>query len=213
MKFPATGGKDFAIADAGNHIAICNAVIDLGLQPGSAAYPEPKHQVYLRFELPTERVSYEKDGQKIEGPMSIGRTMTASMHEKATLRKMVESWFGKPFPSDEAAADFDFIKLLGKRLLLNITHKDASNGRTYANIVNASPLPKGMSSSEPQHNPLLYFSLDKPDTATLEKLPEWLRNKIAARLPDDDEGVKATVERKADAAKAFEAEFNDDIPF
>lgn len=56
MKFPAKPSSDFEVAPAGNHVAICNAVVDLGLQPGSKMYPDPKHQVYIRFELPLERV-------------------------------------------------------------------------------------------------------------------------------------------------------------
>lgn len=210
MKFPAKGGGDFAIAPAGNHVGICNAIVDLGLQPGSAQYPDPKHQVYLRFELPQERVSYVKDGETVEGPMSIGRTFTASMHEKASLRKFVEAWFGKAFPSDERAADFEFRTLLGRRCLLNVTHKEG-NGKIYANIVNATPLPKGMTSTEPQHNPSLYFSLDERDPAP-DGLPEWLLNKIRARLPDDAKGFETSVAEKAEA-QAARAEFDDDIPF
>src|SRR5687768_6847948 len=107
MKFPAKASVDFAAVPAGNHVAICNAVVDLGMQPGSGMYPDPKHQVYVRFELPTERVKYVKDGNEVEGPMSIGKTFTASMSEKANLRKFIESWFSKKFQNDNAASDFD----------------------------------------------------------------------------------------------------------
>jgi len=208
MKFPAKATSDFAIAPAGNHVGICNAVVDLGMQRGSAMYPNPKRQVYIRFELPSERVKYQKDGHEIEGPMSIGTTMTASMSEKANLRKLIESWFGKKFPHDNAAADVDLKTLLGRRCLLNVTHTEKGQ-KVYANIGAATPLPKGMVSAEPQHNPSLYFSLDEPDNATFEALPEWLRKKVQERLPEDDD----TANERKDEAMAGAAEFDDDIPF
>lgn len=180
MKFPVKHTADFAIVPAGNHVAICNAVVDLGLQPGSRQYPDPKPQVYLRFELPQEQIEYTRDGEKITGPMSIGRTFTASMSAKANLRRFAESWRGRPF-TDEQAEDFDFQRLLGQRCLLNVTHTDRE-GKTYANIATATPLPKGMASTEPQHNTSLYYTLDTPDSRAYSALPEWLRKKIAARI-------------------------------
>lgn len=205
MKFPAKASADFEIAPAGNHVAICNAIVDLGLQPGSGMYPDPKHQVYLRFELPTELTTYQKDGQPVTGPMSIGRSFTASMSEKANLRKFVESWFGKKFPTDEAASDFDMKNVLGRKCLLNVTHAEKS-GKTYANINNATPIPKGMSTDYPQHNPSLFFSLDEPDQRTFDALPKWLKEKVEGRL--EESKVKPQ-----SAEEAADEEFDSSIPF
>lgn len=206
MKFPAKASVDFEVVPSGNHVAICNAIVDLGLQPGSGMYPDPKHQVYIRFELPTERVRYQKDGKEIEGPMSIGRTMTASMSEKANLRKFIESWFGKKFPSDDVAADFDLGKLLGCKCLLNVTHTEKGQ-KVYANIANATPIPKGMTADYPQHNISLYFSLDEPDDNAFNALPEWLRKKISERLDED-----ASTDKDTDA-RAAAGDFDENIPF
>lgn len=202
MKFPVKTTANFGIVPAGNHVAICNAVVDLGVQPGSGIYPDPKHQVYIRFELPTERVKYQRDGVDVEGPMSIGRTFTASMSEKANLRKFIESWFGKKFTSDDAAADFDHSKLLGRFCLLNVTHTEKGQN-VYANISNATPIPKGMSAEYPQHNQSLCYSLDEPDLETFNALPEWLQKKINDRVIDEPAPAHAGVDE----------EFNDDIPF
>ena len=202
MKFPArSGSADFEIAPAGNHVAICTGVIDLGLQPGSAMYPKPKHQVYIRFELPDETITYTKDGKEQSGPMSIGRTFTASMNEKANLRQFIEGWFGKKFPSDEAAEDFDFAKLLGKRCLLNVTHTEKGE-KTYANIGAATPLPKSMPSEQKQHNPSLFFSLSEPDPKAFSTLPEWLQKKINGRISEEPEP----------AQPAAVADFDDEWP-
>lgn len=207
MKFPAKGGEDFAPVQSGNHVGICNAVVDLGVQPGSGQYPDPKHQVYIRFELPTERIKYQKDGKEIEGPMSIGRTFTASMSTKANLRKFVESWRGASF-TDAQAEDFDFRKLIGQRCLLNVTHR-VSNEKVYANIANATPLPRGMTSTQPQHNPSLFYDLATPDQAAFELLPEWLRKKISERLEQEqhetDPGYSAEDSQREP--------IDDDIPF
>jgi hypothetical protein len=181
MKFEAKGGTDFPPVPAGNHVAICRMIVDLGIQPGSGQYPEPKHQVYLGFELPTERIKYEKDGQKKEGPMSIGRTFTASMSVKANLRKFIEGWVGKQFSSDERAATFDIFQLLDKKCLLNVSHKDKDD-RTYANIAGASPIPKGMKADFKRENALIGFDLETPDEEMFNILPEWLGEKINKRL-------------------------------
>lgn len=207
MKLPAKASTDFEIVPARNHIAICNAVVDLGLQPGSGMYPEPKRKIYLRFELPTERITYKKDGVETEGPMSIGSSFTASMSEKANLRKLIESWFGKKFPSDDAAADFDLCNLLGRKCLLNVTHSE-KGGKTYANIKDATPIPKGMVADQKQYNESLYYSLDDHNQQIFMALPEWLRKKIEGRLqePESEPAGKYAPEPPP-------SDFDDDIPF
>lgn len=212
MKYPAKATADFAICPSGNHVAICNAVVDLGMQPGSGMYPDPKHQVYVRFELPTEQITYTKDGNEITGPMSIGRTFTASMSEKANLRKFIESWFGKKFPTDDAAADFDCALLLGKKCLVNVTHTEKEQ-KTYANIANATPIPKGMPAEFAQQNPSLCFDLSAPDDAAFSKLPEWLQKKIQERLSDDKETATKSAQDEYLGSSASGAPFDDDIPF
>ena len=64
----SNGGGDFKRAPAGSHIAVCNLVADCGMQPGSAQYPNPKRKIYIRFEIPAERVEFEKNGKPVEGP-------------------------------------------------------------------------------------------------------------------------------------------------
>lgn len=215
MKFPAKSGVEFAICPAGNHVAICNAVVDLGMQPGSGMYPDPKHQVYIRFELPQEQIKYTKDGVEITGPMSIGKTFTASMSEKANLRKFIESWFSKKFPTDAAAADFDHATLLGRKCMLNVTHTEKGE-KTYANIANAAPLPKGMTVEATQHNPSLFFDLSAGDqTEVFNRLPDWLQKKINERLEDQPKNGKPSgdVESEYLGGAGGGLDPNDDIPF
>lgn len=174
----SNGGGDFKRAPAGSHIAVCNLVADCGIQPGSQAFPSPKRKLYIRFEIPAERVEYEKDGKQVEGPLTIGSFYTASMNEKATLRKHLEGWRGKKFGDDEAAA-FDVSALLGKACMLSVVESE-SGGKTYANIAGIGSMPRGVPSPKAE-NPLLYFDAESsPDD--LDSLPKWLREKIEAQL-------------------------------
>lgn len=198
MKFPAKGGDgDFKRAPAGSHLAVCNMVADVGLQPGSRMYPSPKHKIYVRFEIPAERVEYEKDGKKMEGPITIGTYYTASMSEKATLRKHLEGWRSRKF-TDQEAEDFDVSAILGKACMLNVVEND-QDGKTYSNIASIVAIPKGIPAPQAE-NPLLYYAPD--DEAKFDRLPEWLQKKIAEQLEPKE------------ASKAPPAEeFSDDIPF
>ena len=208
MKFKATGGgEDFKRCPAGSHLAVCNMVADVGLQPGSRMYPNPKHKIYVRFEVPAERVEYEKDGKKIEGPITIGTYYTASMSEKATLRKHLEGWRGKKF-TDAEAEDFDVSAILGKACMLSVVETE-SDGKTYSNIANIGAVPKGLPPMQAE-NPLLYYAAD--DEKQFDKLPEWLQKKIVEQL-------KVTTKEGADdaAAKQYASQhdsFDDQgIPF
>lgn len=201
LKYPVNGGGgDFKRLAAGSHIAVCNLVCDVGLQPGSQAFPKPKRKVYIRFEVPAERVEYDKDGVTHEGPQTIGSFFTASMNEKSILRKALEGWRGRAF-SDAEAADFDVAAILGKACMLSVV-EDSFNGKTYSNIASISALPKGTPAPTAE-NPLLFYSDDKRDQ--YDALPKWLREKIDGQL--EPEAPKAK-------AQANETGFHDDdIPF
>jgi hypothetical protein len=179
LTFPVGGGGgDFKRAPSGSHIAVCNMVADCGMQPGSAQFPAPKRKVYLRFEIPDERVEYEKDGRKMEGPLTIGKFYTASMNEKATLRKHLEGWRGKAF-TDEEAGKFDVAKLLGVACMLSVVEEER-DGKTYSNISGIGKLPKGFPPPVAE-NDLLYFD-DTSSQEEYEALPPWLREKIDKQI-------------------------------
>jgi hypothetical protein len=191
---------DFAGLASGTYAAVCDIVADLGLQPGSGMYPEPKQQVYIRFEIPSERVEYQKDGKRVEGPAVIGNTYTASMNEKANLRKILQAWRGKVF-SDEEAEAFDISAILGKACLLTVVENQKGD-KTYSNIGSVGPLLKGMSAPRVEMTPILYCE-DSPHD--FGKLPEWLRKKIEGQL-------KKKVESRNDRQDTAEIT-DDDIPF
>lgn len=171
------GGGDFKSCPSGSHIAVCNLVADLGLQPGSQAYPDPKHKVYIRFEIADERVQYERDGKKFDLPVVIGQAFTASMHEKANLRKQLEGWRGRKFTDDEAEV-FDVSAILGKPCMLNVVENRVGE-KIYSNIASISPVPRSVQAPNAE-NALLYYADESKDC--FESLPEWLREKITNQV-------------------------------
>lgn len=203
------GGGDFKSVPSGSHIAVCNLVADLGLQPGSAAYPAPKHKVYVRFEVAAERVEYEKDGKKIDGPVVIGSFFTASMHEKATLRARLEGWRGRKFTDDEAA-NFDVSTILGKPCMLTVV-ENVVGDKVYTNIASISPLPKGVSAPT-NENDLLYYAED--DTQQFKALPDWIREKITNQIKQKAESATGTYADRSDKYDYSDVGItDDDIPF
>lgn len=209
LKFKVSGGGgDFKTLPAGSHIAICNMVVDLGLQPGSGMYPDPKQKIYVRFEVPTERVEYERDGKKYDGPGVIGNFFTASMHEKANLRKQLEGWRGRKF-SDEEAENFDVSSILGKACMLSVV-ENVKGDKVYANIASIGALPKGIPTPKPE-NDLLYFAAD--DRQHLDKLPEWIREKIAGQIKPQSSHATGVYAATANYHDSDPGITDDDIPF
>lgn len=211
LKMKNSGGGDFQRAPTGTTLGICYGVIDIGLQQTSyQGLVNVKPQVILLFELCNELMD---DGR----PFGVSKVYTASMNEKAILRKDITGWRGKAM-SDEEADEFNLTSVLGKPCLLNIT-ESVKGDRTYTNIAGISPVMRGMTVPKP-HNALVVYDMDDPDPAVLEKLPEWIKKKIAASQNDTQQGSYGYKESKHDAAydisdkvPGFEDDDLDKIPF
>lgn len=216
IKASAKAGKDFDPVPAGVHFAICTMVVDLGLQPGSGKYPRPKHQVYLKFEIPDVKVQWEKSGEKHEGNAMIGRKFGLSLSDKSHLKPFLVSWRGKPFTSQELES-FDITSVIGKVCQLNVVHEGKSDGsgKVYANISNAFPLIKEQLAAlrldpdraQPSQELLVYTPLAH-DQKMWERLPEWMQKAIDERV----EEAPAAEDTSQAPTKGAE-DFSDDIPF
>jgi hypothetical protein len=75
-------------------------------------------------------------------PFLVRRRYTCSLHEKATLRRDLESWRGRAF-TDKELQSFDLETLLSVGCLINVIH-EARNGSMFANVASVMRLPKGM---------------------------------------------------------------------
>ena len=203
-----TGGKDFKKVPAGCHFAICNMVVDLGIQETTfKQQAKQQHQVYIRWEVPDERVTYEKDGKEIEGPCSIGATYTLSLSEKANLRKVLENWRGQPFTAAELKG-FDITRIAGTCCQIMVQHKTAGD-KTYANITGVMGLSKDQRERARHAKSevgVLIFSLDEPDEETFERLPNWIKEKLQNRI------LPPSVRTANAQAPAGDFD-DDDIPF
>lgn len=137
MAFVVKAGesKDFTPAPPGVHQGVCVDVIDKGvLEVVYGGKTKKQHKVTLAWQIDEAR----EDGKRFV----VYKRYTASLHEKATLRKDLESWRGKPFTREEEMG-FDVESIIGANAQLNIQH-NVSGDKTYANVVAIMPLGRGM---------------------------------------------------------------------
>lgn len=192
---------------AGAYAAVCDMVVDLGVQPSPGGQFAPKRTVVLRFQIPEIRVEITKDGETKSLPAVISRTVGLSLNEKSTLYALLTSWRGKQFTPDELKA-FDLGKIAGKPAFINITHS-VKGDRTYANLTSIMPLPKSIPAPVLEGEPLVY-STDASDPVIFDKLPEWMQLKIAGRIIEAPKAAPKAAPAAAPAATDFA---DDDLAF
>jgi hypothetical protein len=118
--------KEFEHPEDGQYLGVIADVIDLG-------------EVETGFGIkPRVRIVYLLDQNDSEGnPFRVVATYTASLHEKANLRKTLKQILGA-----DVSGQFDLEELLGinNQLVVTTTEKD---DKTYTNIVAILKAPKG----------------------------------------------------------------------
>lgn len=207
-----TGGPSIEPTAAGNHHAVCYAVVDLGTQAGGNYGPKPK--VLFSWELPFERGKFTKDGHEVDLPRVVSETYTLSLAESANLRAMLKGWRGRDFTPEELKA-FDLKKVLMANCMLNVIHNKGTGknaNKTYANVAGVSPLAKGMTARKPE-NPILFFSFaEHPKGAAVlpDHMPEWIVKMVKqADEWTDSPPASATKDTGAGSSKGPD----DDVPF
>lgn len=120
------------VAPEGLHPAVCADVQDLGLV--QTAYGA-KHKARIVWQLDVET----DDGRRAE----VARVYTLSLHERAALRKDLESWRGRAFTAAELNG-FDVEKLIGVNCQVQVAQRLSDDGTTYANVVAVLPPSKGV---------------------------------------------------------------------
>lgn len=185
-----SGGGNFKRVPQGVYIGRCYSLIDLGTQHTTGQYGDKEqHKIRLSWELfgedeaTGEPLTIDVDGVMM--PLTISKSYTVSLHEKANLRKELAAWRGKDFTDEEAKA-FDVSKLIGAYCMVNVTISE-TNGKTYSNVAGLTPIPSALKNAKPApvHENVL-FDLDKPDMKVfatfheklqeaIKKSPEWAR--------------------------------------
>ncbi len=174
LTMPANDGVEFELCPQGNHLAVCSHVIDLGTQKSTYEGKEKlQHKIWIGWETPGE---LREDGTRF----LIGKRYTFSSHEKAILRKDLESWRNKRFvDSDFGPGGFEITNILGAACLLSVVH--SAGEKVYANITGVGSLPKGTERPE-LVGPKVHLSLDPDEfsVTVFDALPEWMQKTIAA---------------------------------
>lgn len=166
-----SGGGSFSILAEGTYTATCYMLVDLGLQHNER-YGNSSRKVLIGWEIADEYV--EVDGKK--EPRIFSTRYTASLNEKAILRRDLAAWRGRDFTEAELE-EFNLCNILDAPCLINIIHKEGGNGKTYANLASIMKLPKGMPAPVATL-PKVVYDIDENDPADVEKLPEWIATTI-----------------------------------
>lgn len=182
----AGGGGGFTKSDAppaGNRLAVCAAVIDLGTHEQGAFQGAPRppvRQLFIVWELP----KCLKAGTNRNH--LIAERYNLSFHEKASLRKMLESWRGQPYRD---GSDIDVSKVAGRPCFLNIAH-DEKGDRVYPKIKAVAPLPDEVQAPALTVNggaPLVWFIGCDAPVPTDDWLPWCYGQKVADMIQDSPE--------------------------
>ncbi len=171
-----SGAAAFTPCPPGSYLARCSRIIDLGTQATDyQGQTKSARKVLISFAVLDDEVRRD-DGE----PYLLSKRYTASLHEKAGLRKDLASWRGRDFTAEELQG-FDLRDILGKSAFISVIHT-AKGDRTFANLAGLMKPPKGMADRFPLDEPLLYWSMSdpQPDWSAFEMLHAKLQEQIQA---------------------------------
>ena len=175
------GNTEFEQCPAGSFAARCYQIIDLGHQTiewqGTA-------KVVPKVRITWELNELMKDGR----PFSISKEYTASIGEKANLRKDLEAWRNRKFTAQELA-NFSLENVLGAPCMIGVVHVPSKDGtKTYANLGSIMALPKGMECPE-LVNPAVKFDIGTFDQKVFESLSNYVQKKILMSKELEETGI------------------------
>lgn len=220
MSFFVEDKGNFESTPPGSHLARCYRIVDLGTQKseylGQVKY---LHKIMLGWEIFAEKDDgtplLMRDGR----PFAIFKNYTMSWSDKATLRKDLQSWRGKPF-SQEEMRRFDLKTILGVHCMLNVIERQGADGKTYVNVDSITPVPQVIRKAGLPDgvNKLELFNLSEPNMEMFEGFSEHLKKKIESspewqKLTGNKPAAEATQKAQAAQAPAMDDAEEDDIPF
>lgn len=195
-------GGDFKGLEDGNYVAVCDQVVLLGYHRDEwKGKPKINEKVYIRWQVPSERVKWGKDGEEKEGPAIIGETLNISMFPLSNLRKFLEGWRGKVF-TDEEQEKFDIKTIIGKACMIQVLREE---GKTRSHVKSVATLPKGMTPPAVE-GPTLFFDIDDYTEAQINALRPWQKEMIEG-------GVDMNAADPGGIIESMASDNYDDIPF
>ena len=144
MAIIVKGDSSYEVCPTGMQPAVCSAIHDFGEQP-RGRWQGTRHVLGLIFELAARQTEGEFAGKRFLRSM----TPTASLGDRANLRRDLESWRGRAFTAKELEL-FNVRTIVGKNCTLNLVEKPTSNGRTCVVIANVLPPTKGQEKLVPE---------------------------------------------------------------
>ena len=208
----ADEGSSFIPVPPGMHLARCYRIIDLGTQE-STYMGNVKHvpRVLFQFEVHSE----DADGKALVTsngePMTVSKTFTLSLAEKATMRRDLQTWRGKEFTKEELRG-FELKNVLGQWAMITVAENE-SNGKTYTNIANINPVPATIKKNglPDGKNDLKLFSIEDADLSLFETFSDYLKDKIR-KSPEWDR-LHGGPSVGSPAPSASFDDLADDLPF
>jgi hypothetical protein len=208
----AEEGSSFIPVPPGMHLARCYRIIDLGTQE-STYMGNIKHvpRVLFQFEVHSE----DSQGQPLltssGEPMTVAKTFTLSLAEKATMRRDLQTWRGKEFTKEELRG-FELKNVLGQWAMITVAENE-SNGKTYTNIANINPVPATIKKNGlPEgKNELKLFSIEDADLDLFETFSDYLKDRI--RKSPEWERLHGSPSVGNSASSANFDDIADDLPF
>ncbi|MET4294743.1 hypothetical protein ABIB06_006576 [Bradyrhizobium sp. LB8.2] len=204
----------FQLAPIGQHKAILYGLIDVGTQDTKNMKGEDvkQRQIYAQLEL------HGKNAPLIDGkPPVFSKRLTFSMHEKATLRAIIEAITNTTHSGNVYGDGIDILPAVGGACLLQLAESkkpDGSEGRKIQAVMPVDP-----DAPKPERvNPLRTFNLDAFDQTIFEGLPQYMRELIA-KSPEyqalNGNAINAAQSEIAAGTPAAvtDAPFDDEIPF
>lgn len=119
------GQRDRELPPAGVHTGCITGIYNIGRQWNNFN-KEYKPIIKIKFELNVNN--------KQNKPFVVYQDYTASMDARANLRTLVHSLEGRDLNDTEAAA-YSVGKILGRCVLIQLTHKLKQDGRTYKYVL------------------------------------------------------------------------------
>lgn len=131
--------RDFEQPKPGLHVGRCVSLTDLGMQPGYEPGTE-KHKIRLKWKL----AELDSAGSNL----SIIKEYTASLGERANLRKDLQAWFG-PINEEDVKEGIDVESMVvGEPCQLSVTEKTSKQGNIYMVVTAIMPIAQGQEAPE-----------------------------------------------------------------
>lgn len=133
-------GKDFPLAPEGLHPAVCADVWEIWTEQQDERFGGGLvDKTRMIFQI-DQTYKDEKTGDALR--YEVAPMFTASLHEKANLRKFLKSWRGRDF-TEEELKNFDLENVVSVNCQIQVIHNISGKGKKYANVAAIVPPRKG----------------------------------------------------------------------